>query len=826
MIYSQLRIAWRNSRKNNVSTVINVLGLAIGVSACLIIYLIAGYDLRFDTFHPGKERIYRAVMDLDDFSGGKFHLPEIPYPAARAIRDHFSGVENTTTYFNYDAPVTIPGRGRYHCSDIIIAEPSYFDIFHYDWLAGNAAEALKQPFTVVLSDSKARQYFGDIPPEQVIGRDVIYNDSLTVKVAGVVADWKENSDLVFHDFISFPTIRASFLRHNNGFSAIAQSDSWDQAPDNSRTFVKLEKGASTARFEAQKPFLVRTINTYTHLDKGRKLDLHLQPLSDIHFNTAFNEDGFRKAHLPTIYALTGIAAFILVIAIINFINLTTARSFQRAKEVGIRKVLGTSRRGLIFQFLTETFILTCFSASLSLMIARPVLSLFHDYIPPGVGLHLNDPFVWVFLSLIITLTTLLAGFYPAKFLSGFSPVTSLKGQGARTTDQKIYWRKGLIVFQFTVSSVFIIGTLIVGRQIHYLQNKDLGFRKDAIILLHTPDNDSTGTAIRNVLAEKIRKLSGVADVSVDGQQPAVAGAGESAYLKRLGAGTEILADRRIADAHFIPLYDIKILAGQNLSGQANDSFPEFLINETCAKSLGFKHPEEAIGQLLQIGFVGYNGPNRPKGPVVGVVADFHTRSLYEPIGPAFITASKNFWRELLSVRLTTQNKGMNDLKGSLSQMGSAWKEVYPGEKFNYTFYDDYLAGLYTKEQKTAQIIDTAMAISILISCMGLFGIVTFTAERRRKELGIRKVLGADMADIVSILFKDFLKPVVLSILIASPIAWWLLNKWLEGFAYRTSFSWWIFALAGAAAMFIALITVSSRAIRTARSNPIESLRSE
>jgi putative ABC transport system permease protein len=251
-----------------------------------------------------------------------------------------------------------------------------------------------------------------------------------------------------------------------------------------------------------------------------------------------------------------------------------------------------------------------------------------------------------------------------------------------------------------------------------------------------------------------------------------------------------------------------------------------VINETCARQLGFKNPGEAIGQSIQIGFLGYSSPNKPTGPVIGVVADFHTRSLYEPIGPTFMTASRNFWREILSVRLATRGNGTSYFKGSLSQMEKVWKEVYPGEKFDYTFYDEYLARLYTKEQKTAQIINAAMAISIFISCMGLFGIVTFTAEQRTKELGIRKVLGASIANIVTMLSKDFLKPVGLSILIASPIAWLFMNKWLEGFAYRIPFSWWIFALAGAAALFIALITVSFRTIKAALANPIDSLRSE
>jgi len=382
------------------------------------------------------------------------------------------------------------------------------------------------------------------------------------------------------------------------------------------------------------------------------------------------------------------------------------------------------------------------------------------------------------------------------------------------------------VFQFTVSLVFIIGTLVIGSQIHYLLNKDLGFRKDAIILLNTPDNDSTGTGMRNALAEKIRELPGVEDVSVDDQQPTVSGNSESAYLKRLGTGAEVLADRRIADAHFIPLYDIKLLAGHNLSVQANDSFPEFLINETCVKQLGFKSPADAIGQLVQVGFLGYSGTSKPTGPVIGVVSDFHTRSLYEPIGPTFINASKHFWREILSIRLATRGKGAGYFNGSLSKLEKVWKEVYPDKKFDYAFYDEYLAGFYAKEQKTAQIINAAMEISIFISCMGLFGIVTFTAEQRTKELGIRKVLGASIANIVTMLSKDFLKPVGLSILIASPIAWWFMNKWLEGFAYRIPFSWWIFVLAGTAALFIAFITVSFRAIKAALANPIENLRSE
>lgn len=335
-----------------------------------------------------------------------------------------------------------------------------------------------------------------------------------------------------------------------------------------------------------------------------------------------------------------------------------------------------------------------------------------------------------------------------------------------------------------------------------------------------------GTAIRNVLAEKIRELPGVMDVSVDGQQPTVSGNSESAYLKRLATGAEVLADRRIADAHFIPLYDIKMLAGHNLNGRVNDSFPEFLINETCVKQLGFKSPADAIGQIVQVGFLGYSGTSKPTGPVIGVVSDFHTRSLYEPIGPTFINASKHFWREILSIRLATRGKGAGYFNGSLSKLQKVWKEVYPGEKFDYTFYDEYLAGFYAKEQKTALIIDAAMVIAIFISCMGLFGLITFIAEQRTREIGIRKVLGASVSGIVALLSKDFLQLVFLSIFIASPIAWYFSYRWLQDFAYRVTISWWIFVLAGSGAIAMALFTVSFRAIKAAIANPVKSLRTE
>ncbi|MEO6632408.1 MAG: FtsX-like permease family protein, partial [Mucilaginibacter sp.] len=536
---------------------------------------------------------------------------------------------------------------------------------------------------------------------------------------------------------------------------------------------------------------------------------------DVHFNNAYDDTYTRKAHLPTLYGLMGIAAFILIIAAINFINLSTAQSLRRAKEVGVRKTLGSSKANLTIQFLMETFMVTIVAATVSVIITNPIIGAFQSIIPAGVTLTLINPVTVSFLILITITTALLAGFYPARVLSSYLPALSLKGQGSQKLNRKSYLRKGLIIFQFTVSLVFIIGTVVIADQVHFVLNTDLGFNKDAIVTTHTGLNDRGNK--KDVFIDKIRQIKGVELVSRHRVTPVAFGHPGTFIDYKGPGGAKVDASFETCDNNYVSLFGLKIIAGRNLL--PSDTLKEFLVNETCAKALGFKRPEEALGKIVEVGI------NNAKWPIVGVVKDFHSQSLHEAIMPFFIGSIKRN-EFAVSLKLATAGNGAESFNHIISQVEKAAKEVYPNDKFEYKFLDETIASLYDKEQKTARLMNTAMAIAIFISCMGLFGLATFTAQQRVKEIGIRKVLGASASGIVTMLSKDFLALVIVSILIASPIAGYLAHQWLQDFAYKVDVSWWIFAVSGLAAIFIALITISFQSVKAALANPVNSLRSE
>jgi putative ABC transport system permease protein len=816
MLKNYFKIAWRNIRRHKVTSLINVLGLTLGICACLLIYLITRFELSYENFVPGKERIYRLTGTLPIPGGQKMNTGALPLPAAMAIRKELSGLEAVSGFsIFYYAKVAIPNGDKTameferpktgtEAYSTIIADPSYFDIFKYKWLAGRAAAALDEPFKVVLTEKQAHRYFGATAPQDMLGKIVVYNDSLKLTVSGIVKDLPANTDFAFRDFISFSTIQHSFLKESYDLN---NWGNWGV----SQVFVKLAPHVHPARLEAQLPrFAAAHVQ-----NEFRKPQIGIQPLSDIHFNGTYDDQFSRKASLPVLYGLMGIAAFILILAVINFINLSTAQSLQRAKEIGIRKVLGSSRAKLIVQLLCESFLLTLFAVVMAVIVVNPLLRLFRSFMPPGLDFHPSHMDVLSFLMIITLVTSLLAGFYPAKVLSSFLPVLSLKGQGGLQLNQKSLLRKSLIVFQFTVSVVFIIGTMIIGKQVHFLLNADLGFKKEAIITIQTAYSDPVGKI--TVLAEKIRDLPGVSMVSISGNTPSASRQNGSG-MKNDGADkTEVLSQVLTADEKFLPLYEMKILAGRNLGH--SDTAREFLINEMASRALGFRKPEDALGHRIVNGFGGQTIP------ICGVVADFHAQSLHDPILPTFIFSSADYSRTL-NIKLLMAGKGADNVKATLAGIEKAWKEIYPDAAFKYRFFDEIIAGFYEKDQKTAQIINAAMTIAIFISCMGLFGLVTFTTEQRVREIGIRKVLGASVSNITFMLCKDFVGLVGISILVASPVAWYFMHKWLEGYPYRISISGWIFLFAGLSAIAIALLTVSFKAIRAAAMNPIKNLRTE
>jgi hypothetical protein len=814
MFSNLFKTGWRSLVRNKAYTSINILGLALGISCCLVIFLIVNHELSYDKFHPGKERMYRIVGSRQFKEEAPQPLGYVPTPLPMRVRERITGLEQATGFYNYYAKTTVPQAGkeakvfeslREVPSTIIVAEAPYFAVFQYQWLAGNATTALQEPFKVVLTESAARKYFDEVPAGQLIGRELIYNDSLHVQVAGIVKDWTHHTDFGFTDFISFPTVQHSFLKNS------IEMDSWGVWDYYSQAIIKLAPGVTQAQVEAQFPRFIKDNM------RGEGNTLKLQPLSDIHFNDTYKDGYFRKVHLPTLYGLMGIALFILLIAVVNFINLSTAQSIKRSKEIGIRKVLGSNRNSLRLQFFSETFLLTLAAVVLSIILLKPILAAFHHFIPAGVILQPFHLYTWLFLVIVTIVTTILAGFYPARVLAAYKAVTTLKGQASPGAPHKNYLRKSLIVFQFTISLVFIIGTLIVGKQLGYMMNNDLGFDKDAILVLkpgreEKPDN-------KQLLAQKLRQVPGITAVSIHAETPA-AQRHAGTTLKNTGgsmADNELHASFEFADAAYLPLYGIKLLAGRNVL--PSDTLRELVINASCARALGFKTPDAAIGRVVQTGIGG------KKGPIVGVMEDFHSKSFHESIDPFFITTNLKPARTI-SIKLATNGKEMGHLKNTLASIEKAWQQVYPDKEPNWSFFDDTIAALYEKEQKTAQLMNTAMAIAIFISCMGLFGLAAFLMQQRAKEISIRKVLGASIAHIASMLSKDFLQLVLLATLIASPIAWYCMHQWLDNFAYRTTISWWIFVLAGTMAVVITVCTIGFQAIKAAVLNPVKRLRSE
>lgn len=816
MLKNYLKIAFRHLIKNKTYTAINALGLAFGISACLYIYLITSFEFSYDKFHPGKERIFRVVSDEYTPKFGQEHNSNIADPYPGLMRSNLTGIESMAVFYNTAAKVTVYGNNglpvnKQHLLmgeetlDLIIADQSYFDIFKYQWLTGNASTALEEPFKVVLTESKAYKYFGKVPFDQMIGKTIVYNDSLSVTVAGIVKDLPGNSDLRFTDFISFSTVQHSFLKTE-----------FDANP-NRQVYVKLTNGTRISDVNAQLSAFVKDM---VKVEKGVKIQYHLQPLADIHFNSDYSDSYSHQAHLPTIYALIGIALFILVIAVINFVNLSTALSTTRLKEIGIRKVCGSSRISLVLQSLGETFLLTLFASILSVICLGLLVVGFPSLMPDTVQSTLFSLPTFLFLLLVAIFTAVLAGFYPAQILSSYLPVRNLRGVGQQQRRSGGGLRRSLIIFQFTVSLVFIIGAFMVGNQVHFMLNKDLGFSKDAVITIGTYPDYPAGK--KNILAQKIRQLSQVDMVSVSEGTPLAKGHFHNPLIYK-GGKQVAQADCQLewADENFIPLYQIKILAGRNLA--ASDSAREILINATCAKALGFATPEAAIGKSAETILSPEEGfkPFR----IVGVVADFHVESLQKAITPAFITSS-NEWTRLVSVRLATKGKGVAEFKNTIAELEHLWNGVYPNDKFEYSFFDESIRRLYDREERFSLLMNISMILALFISCIGLFGLAAFTAQQRGKEIAIRKVLGASVRNIVLILCRETMALILIAIAIASPIAWLLVQKWLANFSYRIDLSVWIIVAAGFMAVVIAMATISIQVIKAAVVSPIKSIKAE
>ncbi|MCR6718739.1 MAG: ABC transporter permease [Chitinophagaceae bacterium] len=815
MFKTHLKVALRNFRQNKIFTLINMAGLAIGISASLVIYLIVQHDFSFDKFHQDRDRIYRVVSKIQ-FPGMLMKNSGVPVPTGAAAREQVPGVENAAFFSVVSAKVTVPTSAQNapltfrEREKIIYCDDEYFNIFKYNWLAGTPHQAMTEPFKVVLSKSAAIAYFGNIDLNEVIGREVIYNDSIKTTVAGVVDDFRKNTDIIFKEYISMATIAG-----NEWMKEQMSWDSWGSINSQNQLMLKLKDGIDPNAVRSQ----LMDIKA-RHADSTENpmdLDFTLQPLSDIHFNTDFGAYSERQAHLPTMYGLLAVAAFLLLLGCINFINLTTAQAAQRAREIGIRKTMGSRKGQLIVQFLSETLLLTFMATILSVIIAPWLLNVFKDFIPAEVSFKsLNQPHVWIFLIAITVIVGLLAGFYPALVLTKFKPVTVLKNQAFSGTNQtrRAWLRKTLTVTQFVIAQSLIIATLVVSKQIHFSMTKELGYRKDAIVTVNVPWNNFSNAPDnrRFVFQQNLNAIPEIEMVSLSSSSPASLNTNTSSFtFKKDDTVHETMVEIKYADSNYFKLYGMKLIAGAPLS--QSDTVKEYVINETYAKMLGFTNPDDIVGKVV----------GEKNIPIVGVLADFHTKSTREEIKPL---AYASYINRSYTLHLGLRADDPASWKTAIQKAEKEYKKIYPESDFAYTFYDETIAKFYVAEQRISRLLTWASGLCIFISCLGLLGLAIFVTNARVKEIGVRKVLGASVFQIVSLLSKDFMKLVLVAFVLAVPLAWYATHSWLQDFAYRTELSWWLFVVAGVGMLMISLAILSFRTIKSALENPVKSLRTE
>jgi len=802
-----IKTTFRHLWRNRLFTALNILGLAIGISACWVVYRIVDYELSFDKAHPDAERIYQVVGRFKA-DGQESGFGGVPLPLAPLLSESISGVELVVPiYDNYVETLTIPATGdqperKVEDPQMVATLPAYFDMVPHRWLAGSKQGALNAPDKVVLAESRAAEYFPGLKPENVIGKTLLY-DTVARNVTGVVADLDYPSSFEEKEFIAVPAEQWS-------------SDNWLGSNSAHIVFVKLTPGASIqpiVDFATKKrlEFAGEAQKEY-----GFEAWFDAIPLTQKHFAAEYATSS-RSASMTVLYGLMGIGFFLLILACINYINLSTAQVPQRSKEIGVRKTLGGTPRALIGSFLVETLAITFVALLLAVPLTALFIRMFPEFIPQGMDAYANPLGLILFLLALLITVTLASGSYPAWLITRVRTVQVLKGHGDKmVVGARLNLRKTLIVFQFVIAQVFIVSALIIGQQLNYTLKKDLGFTHDAVVNIGTPYRSDQGADIDPFIYKRaLAQHSEVADVAL-GHEPLNNNHWGTDF--RLAADTgelRVNMPRKYIDADYLDLYQIKLLAGRNI--QQTDTTRDVIINDAARKAFGFKTPEAAVGQLVSMG-----GSNQY--PIVGVVADFHQKALHVAIEPlALITSNKRSNLQTFNIKLPADRK---QWKKTFAVMEAEWKAIYPNAPFNYRFNDERIKGLYESEYRMSKLIGLATGVTILVSCFGLFGLATLTAFQRTKEIGIRKVLGATVSGIVGLLSKDFVKLVCLAIVIASPIAWWAMNRWLADFAYHIDIQWWMFAAAGLAAVVIALLTVSWQAIRAAVANPVDSLRDE
>ncbi|MCW3116041.1 MAG: hypothetical protein JWM28_123 [Chitinophagaceae bacterium] len=792
MIKNYFKTAWRSVSRHKAYSIINVLGLTLGIASCLVIFLVVKYELGYDQFNKKADRIYRVTLNAIDFN------PSVSMAVVPALRTDFPELETVSqVWFRESALITIGEHTRYDEKGFAFADQYFTSVFDYQWLAGNAKTALAEPNTIVLTEAVAHKYFGN---KEAMGQVVNLDGRLNLKVTGVIKDVPGNTHLPFHFLVSFETLKDDVKGLMSQFYAI---------PGGSFAYIVTPENYAVGPLQKRmKPFIAKNWGN----DIAKEANLLLQPLTDIHFDQRYlNNTISYTTSRETYWALSIVAVFIIIIACINFINLATAQAIRRAKEVGVRKVLGSSRSQLISQFLGETSFMVIAALLLALLATSLLLPRVATWLDIKIGVNqLVQPSVIILMFVITAAIILLAGLYPAFVQSAFRPVESLKSK-AVLSFRGLTLRKSLVIVQFAISQIMIVGTLVVAYQMDFFKNRNLGFNKEAVISFGIPD-----MAKNDVLKQDLLNNPGVKELSLSSGAPVYNNSFTSFKSPEAGIIKDDVTEIKFIDEKYTDMFGLKMLAGQKIKRMQtteNDTVYNVVVNETMIHKLGVQDPGQAIGKHVILNGNWYC-------TITGVVQDFQSESKHKKIRPcALIYRADNFFRT--SVRIQSAN-----MKNTIAGIDKTWSGLFPGNLFSYEFLDDHIAKWYRQEQKEYIAFKLFSGIAILIGCLGLYGLVAFAAAQRTREVGIRKVLGASLADIILLFSKEFVVLIIAAFFIAAPVAYYVMHNWLENFAYKIDIGAGIFITAIITSFLIAGFTIGYQAIKAGIANPVKSLRTE
>ena len=817
MFKSYLTTAWRNIRKNKVFSAINIIGLAIGMAACLLILQYVNFELSYDQFNKNIHDLYRVYNDR--YQNGKLiQHGTITYSAiGKAMQDDYPEVINHTRVEPYGPIVITRGIRQYGKQQALFVDNAFLSMFTYPLLSGDLRTALAEPHTMVLTAEAAKRFFGSDDPGSIVGRTlVVADDTIPYRITAVTASLPENSHLYFDLLLSYSTLYSGKNPWREADYNFQDSDFWH--------YIQLRHGVDPKALEAKfDGFSERHF-------QGNKISgsvekFHLQPLARAHLYSDFEYEIGKTGSATVVWGLLVIASFIIVIAWVNYINLSTARSVERAREVGVRKVIGAARVQLIRQFLTESFLINGFALILAVALMFLLQGPFDDL----VGYRLSVGYLFVrsmggygltigLLGLLL-LGVVVSAYYPAFVLSSFRPILVLKGRFS-ASKRGIALRKGLVVGQFGITVALMIGSFVVYRQIRFMNRQELGVNINQVLVISAPSltrEDSTFAGKENGFFDEVKRIPGVEGVAASWS--AIGGeTGRTFNVRREDQDSTVHFTMRQngISADWLRLYQVKILAGRGYA--YTDYTPDFnkehniVINESAAKLLGYRSPEDAIGKTI----VRWDR----KWVVIGVIGDYHQKSLRFPLEPTLLLPFYGNGSDI-SVRIATQ-----DLPGVITRLQKTYAAFFPGNLFDYYFLDQHYNEQYANDQLFGKAFSIFAGFAIFIACLGLLGLSLFATAQRTKEIGVRKVLGASVVNIVALLSRDFMVLVGVAFVVASPVAWWVMHRWLQDFAYRIGIEWWVFVAAGVLAAVIALGTISAQAVRAATANPAKSLRTE